>query len=101
MNRENIRYPLNRRERASILSVTFRDVLSENMSFIFQTALASFSQYSFHPLFARTLLQANIESALGAFHQAPDNLRRSFLTYRWALSTSPEPMGSPFSFQLL
>ena len=67
----------------------------------FYAALATVSQYSFHLLFALTTRKANIESALAAFHQAPDNFRRSWITYRWKRTISPEPIGSSFSIAVL
>src|SRR5437899_97032 len=52
-------------------------------------------QYALQQLFARATRKAIMGWALVTFHQAPASLSRCWITWRWPLSTSPEPMGKP------
>src|SRR5437899_10829357 len=48
-------------------------------------------QYALQQLFARATRKAIMGWALVTFHQAPASLSRCWITWRWPLSTSPEP----------
>ena len=50
-------------------------------------------QYSFQQLLARAVLRLRSVWALVSFHQQPASFKRFWITWRCALSISPEPMG--------